>query len=479
VVRTGLLPTRYRGAQPIGKGGMGEIYRATDTMLGRAVAVKMLPDRYAGDSDVRGRFMREALAAARLSGDPHIVTIYDVGEHDERPYLVMEYLSGGSLEDQLRDGPVPLGRALRWLEQAAQALDHAHAAGVVHRDVKPANLLLDRNDDVQVADFGIASATGLDSLTMTGTVMGTAGYLSPEQAQGERATPASDRYGLGVLAFELLTGSRPYSGDSITAEASAHVAAPIPSASDRNPELPPEVDDVFRRALAKEPRDRFASGAEMVAALRQALDTAAGRTRAIAPVPTAPTRVASPPRRPGRSTASLWPLLLGGLAVAVLAGILLAAFLTRGDGGSAGGRTVVHTVTARGTTIHETVTQQAPTQQTTTAAASPPPAADGHTLNDQGFAKMQAGDYAGALPLLQQSVRALQGSGPADPYEGYANYNLGYTLLQLGRCSEALTYLQRADALEPHNKDVRRAIKAAERCGGGGNGNGNGNGNGD
>jgi hypothetical protein len=237
---------------------------------------------------------------------------------------------------------------------------------------------------------------------------------------------------------------------------------------------------VFRRALAKSPSDRFASGAEMVAALRQALHTAAGRTRAIAPVPTAPTRVASAPRRPARSTASLWPLLLGGLAVAVLAGILLAAVLTRGDGSPAGARTVVHTVTARGTTIHETVTQPAPTQKAptrqTTTAASPPPAADGHALNDQGFAKMQAGDYAGALPLLQQAVPALQGAGPSDPYEGYANYNLGYTLLQLGRCSEALTYLQNADRLEPHNKDVRRAIKSAERCGGG---NGNGNGNGD
>jgi eukaryotic-like serine/threonine-protein kinase len=444
---------------------MGEIFRATDTTLGRAVAIKLLADRYAADADVRGRFMREALAAARLSGDPHIVTIYDVGEHEERPYLVMEYLSGGSLEEQLSDGPVPLGRALRWLEQAALALDHAHAEGVVHRDVKPANLLLDRNDEVQVADFGIASATGLDSLTMTGTVMGTAGYLSPEQAQGERATPASDRYGLGVLAFELLTGTRPYAGDSITAEASAHVAAPIPSASERNPQLPPEVDDVFQRALAKDPRERFPSCAEMVAALRQALDTAAGRTQPIAPVvPAAPTRPApAPARRSGRSLASLWPLLLAGLAAAVIGGVVLAAVLTRGDGSSAAERTVVHTVTARGTTVRETVTQKASTQQPTTAP-SPPPAADGHTLNDQGFAKMQAGDFAGALSLLQQAVPALQGAGPSDPYEGYANYNLGYTLIQLGRCDDAMTYLQNADRLEPHNRDVHKAIKSAEHC---------------
>jgi serine/threonine-protein kinase len=448
---------------------MGEIFRATDTTLGRAVAIKLLADRYAADSDVRGRFMREALAAARLSGDPHIVTIYDVGEHDERPYLVMEYLSGGSLEDQLRDGPVPLGRALGWLDQAAQALDHAHDEGVVHRDIKPANLLLDRNDEVQVGDFGIASATGLESLTMTGTVLGTAGYLSPEQAQGERATPASDRYGLAVLAFELLTGTRPYAGESITAEASAHVAAPIPSASERNPQLPPEVDDVFRRALAKDPRERFPSCAEMVAALRHALDTAAGRTQPIPPVAAAPTPVApAPARRMNRSMASLWPLLLAGLAAALIGGVVLAAVLTRGDGSSAAERTVVHTVTARGTTIRETVTQRATTQQATTqqptTAASPPPAADGHTLNDQGYSKIQAGDFAGAVPLLQQAVQRLQGVGPGDPYEAYANYNLGYALFQLGQCGDAVPYLQRAQQLEPERKEPGHFLKRAEKC---------------
>jgi TolA-binding protein/predicted Ser/Thr protein kinase len=467
---TGLLPERYRGAQPIGKGGMGEIYRATDTSLGRAVAIKILADRLAADSEVRGRFMREALAAARLSGNPHIVTIYDVGEHDEHPFLVMEYLSGGSLEDQLRDGPVAIGRSLRWLEQAAHALDHAHAEGVVHRDIKPANLLVDRNDDVQVADFGIASATGLDSLTMTGTVMGTAGYLSPEQAQGERATPASDRYGLAVLAFELLTGTRPYSGDSITAEASAHVAAPIPSASERNPQLPPEVDDVFRRALAKDPRDRFPSCAEMVAALRQALDTAAGRTQPIAPVATAATPNAPAGQRRRRNAAPLWPLLLGGLAAALVAGVVLAAVLTRGDDKSSAPQTVLHTVTARGTTVRETVTQPAATtrQPTTTqqptTAASPPPAADGHTLNDQGYAKIQGGDYAGAVPLLQQAVQKLQGAGPEDPYEAYANYNLGYALYQLGQCGDAVAYLQRAQELEPDRKEPGHFLKRAEKC---------------
>ena len=179
-VGTELLPERYREPRLIGRGGMGEIYRATDAMLGRAVAVKLLAERYAWDGDVRERFTREALAAARLSGNANIVTIFDVGEWRDRPYIVMEYLPGGSLAERLAaEGPPGPRQALEWLQQAAAALDAAHREGVVHRDVKPANLLLDRQDRVHVADFGIASAAGLDSMTDTGTVLGTAAYLSP------------------------------------------------------------------------------------------------------------------------------------------------------------------------------------------------------------------------------------------------------------------------------------------------------------
>src|SRR5919202_1750687 len=270
-VDTDILPPRYRSPKRIARGGMGEIYRATDATLGRAVAVKLLAERYSREAAFRGRFPREALAAARLSGEPHIVTIFDVGEHAERPFIVMEYLSGGSLEDRIRrDGAQKPAQALEWLEQAARALDAAHAHGVVHRDVKPANLLLDRNDDVHVADFGIASAAGLDSLTMTGTVLGTAGYLSPEQAQGQRATAASDNYALAVVAFELLTGTRPYERESATAEAAAHGHEAVQSVSERCKNLPREVDAVFRRAMAKDPSQRFPTATELVDTMRQA-----------------------------------------------------------------------------------------------------------------------------------------------------------------------------------------------------------------
>ena len=159
---------------------MGEIYRAEDAHLARTVAVKVLSERFADNEAIRARFTREGLAVARLSNAPSIVTIFDVGEHEGRPYIVMEYLAGGSLADRLtREGAQPLGRALEWLGQAAAALDAAHASGIVHRDVKPANLLLDNEDRVKVADFGVASAAHLASFTEAGTVVGTAGYLGP------------------------------------------------------------------------------------------------------------------------------------------------------------------------------------------------------------------------------------------------------------------------------------------------------------
>jgi eukaryotic-like serine/threonine-protein kinase len=246
---------------------MGEVYVATDSLLEREVAVKVLSERYANDDSVRRRFTREALAAARLSGRSHVVMVYDVGEHEDRPFIVMAYMRGGSVEERLRDGPPPLARSLEWLEQAGSALDGAHAEGIVHRDVKPGNLLLDGADSVHVGDFGIARAAGLDSLTHPGTVLGTAGYLSPEQAAGVSAGPPSDRYALGVVAFELLTGRRPFASDTAATEALAHAHTPPPSPRVVEPSLPAGLDSVFEHALAKDAR---ASGVLRGARLRPA-----------------------------------------------------------------------------------------------------------------------------------------------------------------------------------------------------------------
>jgi eukaryotic-like serine/threonine-protein kinase len=459
-VTTDLLPPRYRNPQQIGRGGMGDIYRATDSLLGRDVAIKVLADRYAQDESVRERFTREALAAARLSGEPNTVTIFDVGEHNGRPYIVMEHLGGGSLDDVVRRGAQPPEQVFTWLEQAGGALDAAHARGVVHRDVKPGNLLLDRERNVHVADFGIASAAGMDSLTMTGTVLGTAGYLSPEQAQGERATPASDRYALAVVAFELLTGSRPYSADSPTAEAAAHVNAPIPSVSDRSG-LPRELDGVFERALAKDPRQRFATSAEFATALRAAFADAAGETRELAVVPSPPPTTATRPLPPAAASPNLWPLLVGLLVAGAVAGALLAYFLTRGDGNGSTPTTVVtqvRTVTTQG----QVTTVEKPVTVTTSPAttASPPSEPSGRALNNAGFKKMQEGDYEGALPLLERAAQKLAGTGSFD--EAFADYNLAFTRFQLGNCDGVLDLLDRSESIQGHRSEIDRLREQAE-----------------
>jgi predicted Ser/Thr protein kinase len=433
-VSAGILPRRYRDPRLVARGGMGEVYCATDSSLGRTVAIKLLAERYAADGDVRKRFTREALAAARLSGEPHTITIYDVGESRGRPFIVMEYLAGGSLEDALeREGAQAPHRALSWLEQAALALDRAHAQGIVHRDVKPANLLLDRSGDVHVADFGIATAAGMDSLTRTGTVLGTVGYLAPEQAEGKPVTAASDRYGLGVVGFELLTGSRPFQNESITAEATAHVHAPVPSASARNPAVPVQADGVFGRALAKDPGERYSSCEELAAALRAAYDEAAGSTRIV----TAPRRA----RR--RSRPPLLPFL-ALLAVGLLAGGLAAALLTDGGGGRKAAE--VRTVTRQGSTQRVTVTSPPP------RTASPSGAA-GAALAAAGYQQMKAGDYRRALPLLEQAAQKLHGSNSIG--EAYNDYNLAFTLAKTSGCSgRVLQLLDRSQAIQGHRTEI-------------------------
>ena len=457
-----ILPSRYRAPTLIGHGGMGDIYRAKDKVLDRPVAIKVLAERYSHDESLRARFRREALTAARLSTAPNTIKIYDVGEHQGRPFIVMEYLPGGSLEDELQRGHIAPGQALTWLEQAARALDAAQENGVVHRDVKPANLLLDTDGDVRVTDFGIASVAGLESMTLTGTVLGTAGYISPEQAEGRPATAASDRYSLAVVAFELLTGSRPFEADSPTVEAIGHARSAVPSASGRNPELPFEVDAVFERALAKDPADRFPTAMDFVAELRDAFTRSAARTQVLAP--------ATPPRALSRRRWSPWAI--AALALLGLGGGAAAMMLTRSDSSETRApATVVRTVTTQGQPQVRTVTVKTPTT----------PAPTGKTptqLNDEGYAKMRAGDYAGALPLLERAVDALRGSGSLT--EAYASYNLAYTRFALGRCDGVLALLDRSESVQGHRKEIDRLRKDAERrCGGEGQGNGKSNGHAD
>jgi tetratricopeptide (TPR) repeat protein len=462
-IRTHGLPPRYENVEHMARGGMGDVFRATDTLLGRSVAVKVLSERYAGNEDIVRRFRNEALAAARLSTAPHTVTVFDVGEtEDGQPFMVMELLEGGSLEQRLRRGRPSRGDALRWLEQTAAALDAGHAVGVVHRDVKPGNLLLDGRGEVRVADFGVASAVGLDSMTMTGTVLGTSGYLSPEQARGERATAASDRYALAVVAWELLTGRRPFESESPTAEAAAHANVPVPSISDAN-NLPPEVDRVFQRALAKDPAARYGSAAEFVRDLRSALAAPETATVPIAPAP------AAPARRVGWLVPLLAALaLIGG-------GLALAAVLDEDEEPQTRTVVVSNTITEEGqvTTVRETVTtERAPTTTATTGTTAPTTTApegglsqgEAAQLNDQAYALMNAGRYDEALPMLERAIAPLRGTGTRP--EAYTSYNLAATRLALGRCDEVMALLNRSESIQGERSEITRARqRAREQCG--------------
>ncbi len=328
---------RYRLDARIATGGMGEVWRATDTLLGRSVAVKLLKAEYADNPTFRVRFESEAQHAASLH-HPNIATVYDVGEavatdgsRSRRPYLVMELVDGQPLSALLRpDVPLDPLATRELLAQAADGLGAAHAAGIVHRDVKPANLLVTPDRQIKVTDFGIARAIEGVGLTSTGEVMGTPQYLSPEQAQGLTATPASDVYSLSVVAYECLVGRRPFVAETAVATALAHLREPVP---DLPSTVPADLAAVVRRGLAKDPAARFLDGDAFAAALRSPATAVTPvatppvvATQVIAPVPirTTVTPIAEPERRRW-----LWPLLAVIALVAIV--VLLILLINQGD----------------------------------------------------------------------------------------------------------------------------------------------------
>jgi len=469
-----VLPSRYHGSEPIATGGMADVYAATDETLGRRVAIKVLAERFARDPDLRARFTREARIAARLSNEPNVVTIFDVADVDGRPAIVMEYMPGGTVADRMRDGRVSPALALAWLADAGRALDAAHAHGVIHRDVKPANLMLTADGDVRMTDFGIARIAGDVSLTSAGTILGTSGYMSPEQAVGGRATSASDRYGLAVVAFELLTGRRPYVAETFASEAAAHATAPIPSATALDRTLPPAVDDVFERGLAKAPEDRFRSCGELVSSLTRAFaDSAATTVRVLPPAATAAAPVealsSSGPSSSRESPVSLHrvsrgrrlAILLAALGAIALLGVLVAVLATRDDGAAVEAVTVVRTATVAGTPQVRTVTvpqksdesaTTAATTAATTEAATPSPSSSGASLNDQGFRLLQAGNAAAALQLLERAVSQVEGTGSLT--EAYASYNLAWARFATGSCDGVKELLERSQQIQGKRKEI-------------------------
>ncbi|GAB4001547.1 serine/threonine-protein kinase [Nocardioides ultimimeridianus] len=378
---------RYRLDERIATGGMGVVWKATDTRLGRTVAVKVLKHEYADDEMFRARFDTEARHAASLH-HPGICGVYDYSTDAPAggaPYLVMEYVDGQPLSALLAQGK-EAGRTMDpeivrdLMTQTAAALAVAHQAGIVHRDVKPANLIITPDRRVKVTDFGIARAGDATAITRTGAVMGTPQYLSPEQARGDAATFSSDVYSLGCVAYECLTGNRPFEAETPVATLLAHLQQPVPQLP---PSVPGDLAKVVTRAMAKDPAQRFADGAALAAALRNPdavapLPAAAAQpspdpatavlprtsaTPAVAPIPRLDTAAAYAGREEERRDRGPW-LALGLVAAFVLIALLLAYLLLHGNGG--GTPTTDRTTPA----THATTRSSTPTTPTSSATTT-------------------------------------------------------------------------------------------------------------
>jgi eukaryotic-like serine/threonine-protein kinase len=337
---------RYEVQGRIGVGGMAEVWRGYDRTLNRTVAIKTLLPQFARDASFVDRFRREAQAAARLN-HPGIVSVYDSGTDGETPYIVMQFIEGRTLADYLASGKtIPPMKATQVAKEIAEALAAAHAEGVIHRDIKPANVMVTRDGKVLVMDFGIARLiSGPETAPQTSAVLGTASYLSPEQAQGHSVDARSDIYALGVVLYEMLTGRPPFTGDSPMAIAYKQVNATPEAPSSVNPEVPPELDAVVMRALSKNPANRYQTGKEFADDLERARTGGQVMATPLLPASGEATQVISRPQptsvlppqqdEPGGSRKAWVGALIAIVIMALLAaGAYLAVTMFTGDGGT-------------------------------------------------------------------------------------------------------------------------------------------------
>ena len=418
----------YRIVEPLGEGATSVVYRAEHVRLGRPAALKLLTPAL-GEADFRERFLRESQLAASLD-HPSIVPIYDAGEEGDLLYIAMACVDGIDLKTLLAaEGRLPLRAALRIAAQVGSALDAAHIRGLVHRDVKPANILVGDDDRVFLSDFGVAKELGTNGTTRTGSFVGTTEYSAPEQIEGRPVDGRADVYALACVLYECLAGAPPFHRPSELAVLNAHLHAPPPKLTKAAPDVPAALEPVVAKALSKSPLDRYATCGEFVAALRAA--------------------AAEPRIHRRRLAVSLTILLLC---------TLLGAAVALG----------VRALVSGGTT-----------SATPVPPASPPPAVhapspptldqilikskDGRTLNDVAYWLITYNQWERALPFAKKAVKRTKRGSLT---RAYATFNLGYTLLNLGRCNAALPLLQRALRLEPPSKApiIRPWIENARQC---------------
>jgi tetratricopeptide (TPR) repeat protein len=484
---------------------MASVLLCRDERLGREVAVKRLH----ADSpvDVEQRFVREAKLGASLN-HPNLVSVFDTATDEEGVLIVMEYVEGEALARTLKRGPLPPERVASMVRDVGSALDHAHAQGVVHRDVKPGNVLMRRDGVTKLVDLGIATAQDHTRLTHSGMVLGTAAYMAPEQLEGGETTPATDIYALAVVAYEALTGERAREGRTPIEIAHQIATGPPPDIRDAMPDASPQAAEILKRAMARDPRERPASAGELATGLARALEeppTAPTRavpptaaTRAAprpAPVPApAPSPAAAKPppptgpaRRPGgtRGKRPVGAIALAMVFLALAAAVVVAAVLSSGDGdgepqrADGGSERQQAQSDRQQRDRQQQQEEQQPAQEEQPAEPTPAPAeeepepapeeetgsfdpARGAQLNEEGFALMQSGDYAGAVPILQEAVA----SWPEDSQDinyAYALFNLGKSLNRSGNPDEAIPYLEKRLNWNDQRETVQAELDLAKR----------------
>jgi eukaryotic-like serine/threonine-protein kinase len=509
-----LLAERYKVIRSLGSGGMATVFLAEDMRLGRRVAVKRLHAH--SPEDMALRFTREARLGASMN-HPNLVSVFDTVTDDEGVLIVMEYVEGQNLAEAIRrDGRIEPERALAILHGAAAGLDEAHARGVVHRDVKPANILLGDGDVAKIADLGIGKAAEGTRITREGAMLGTPSYMAPELLEGGTAGPPADVYGLAAVAYETLGGRKAVSGKTPVEIAHKVASNPVPDLREAWPDAPQEAADVLKRGMARDPGERPASAGKLIEQLQAALAPVLGGAAAgaAAPPPTettkairrepTPQRTGTPapvaPRRtsggapppPGRATYGgsprrrfpAWiPVAALLAAVAVLAVILAAGGDDNEPAGGSGQaqREQQQDQPSGGQAEQDQQPQEeAPAEEeqpadeqpaeepsasgTDFAAGGPEDAAQGAQLNNEGFAQMNGGDVKGAVKTLRKAVKAFPaGSDPAQDIQyAYALFNLGRALNRSGKPDEAIPYLE-ARAKNPDQSETVQAELARAR----------------
>jgi tetratricopeptide (TPR) repeat protein/predicted Ser/Thr protein kinase len=462
-----LLAGRYRMVDRLGAGGMAVVYLAQDTVLDRMVAVKRL--HATAPKDGAERFIREAKLGASLN-HPNLVTVFDTVSDEEELLIVMEYVSGRSLSTLIERGPLDPGRAMTVLEGVAEGLDHAHAHGVVHRDVKPANVLIRDDGVVKLADLGVATAAHVSRITTATDIVGTLAYIAPERLEGgENDGPAADIYSLAAVAFEALSGRRAQRETNPLEALNAASNGPPPDLREAWAAAPARTAEVLQRGLSADPGARPGSASELVRELQNSLAPAApsGATAAAptAAPPAAPrtTEVTLNVRRPGRILAIV--ALVSAVAVAaVVTGISLSG----GDGSDADRPAASNAPgNDNGTGSESSPQDGGPSAAGDAAGGEPtggePEGADpvtAATLNDEGFGLIQQGRYEEAVPVLERAVSSFP-EGTDDLNYAYALYNLGNALRLSGHPEEAVPILEQRLAIPNQRGTVKRELEAA------------------